>query len=489
MTSSSQEPSSPAAVRLLCATCIGDQFLRAEVETSGCPGACSYCHRDGTVCAIDQVSDSVEQAISDHFLLTSWPGDDAPAVSNENPSDDTDDIAGPSAPGVPLLEVIRNAACVDESIAEDLLRPLADRHSSDPDDPLAGTFEKDALYVPHNPLGEGHWIRFEESIKTVARFFNPEAGEILARMFHDIDSHGPSYGRVVVDAGPGTELSVFYRARKFQAETVLREAMAHPDRELGPPPSRIASAGRMNPAGIAVFYGATDAKVALAEVQPPVGSKVLIARFQVLRPLRLLDIEALERVAEDAGSVFDPDYIRRLDRSAFLRILSNRMSRPVMPNDRELDYLPTQAIADFLANANDPRLDGILYPSVQAGFPSRRPVFGGGVKPRNVVLFPHAADVQPLPRPDGATVSARDDSWVSFDFLDFPLGSCPEHWNLDYCVLVEAPEPPAEAIETDATLQLLDPLELHEVLAIRVDTRPRPVHRYHSPRPRLEPES
>ena len=486
MSSSSQEPRSAAATRLLCAACIGDQFLRAEVETNGCPGACSYCQHDGTVCTIDQVSDPVERAILDHFLLASWPGDGVPDASNENPSDDTADVAGPSAPGVPLLEVIRNSASVDESIAEDLLRALADGHSSDPDDPLASTFEEDALYIPRNPFGDGHWVRFEESIKTTARFFNREACEILANMFHDIDSHGPSFGRVVVDAGPGTEFRVFYRARVFQAETLLREAMARPERELGPPPSRIASSGRMNPAGIAVFYGATDARVALSEVQPPVGSKVLIARFQVLRHLRLLDIEALERVAEGAGSIFDPDYIRRLERADFLRSLSNRIARPVMPNDRELDYLPTQAIADFLANANHPRLDGILYPSVQAGFPSKWPVFGGGVKPRNVVLFPHAADVQPLRLPDGPTVTVHYDSlWGSFG----PPGSCPEHPNLGYTVWVEAPEPPAEAIETDATLQLLDPLELHQVLAIRVDTRPRTVPRHRSPRRPLEPES
>jgi len=36
----------------------------------------------------------------------------------------------------------------------------------------------------------------------------------------------------------------------------------------------------MNAGGIAVFYAATAPKVALAEVRPPVGSKVLIGRFE-----------------------------------------------------------------------------------------------------------------------------------------------------------------------------------------------------------------
>jgi hypothetical protein len=38
----------------------------------------------------------------------------------------------------------------------------------------------------------------------------------------------------------------------------------------------------MNAQGIAVFYGATDASVALAETRPPVGSKVLVGAFEII---------------------------------------------------------------------------------------------------------------------------------------------------------------------------------------------------------------
>ena len=46
--------------------------------------------------------------------------------------------------------------------------------------------------------------------------------------------------------------------------------------------------GRMNAAGISVFYGATDDETAIAGVRPPVGSWVATATFEVIRPLRLL---------------------------------------------------------------------------------------------------------------------------------------------------------------------------------------------------------
>jgi RES domain len=67
----------------------------------------------------------------------------------------------------------------------------------------------------------------------------------------------------------------------------------------------------MNAGGIAVFYGANEPNVAIAEVRPPVGSKVAVARFEIIRPLRLLDLTALAAVSE-RGSVFDPEFGRRL---------------------------------------------------------------------------------------------------------------------------------------------------------------------------------
>ena len=37
-----------------------------------------------------------------------------------------------------------------------------------------------------------------------------------------------------------------------------------------------------------------------------------------------------------------------------------------MPDDEAFDYLATQAIADFLATENEPRLDGIIFQSAQS---------------------------------------------------------------------------------------------------------------------------
>ena len=73
----------------------------------------------------------------------------------------------------------------------------------------------------------------------------------------------------------------------------------------------------MNAQGISVFYGASDLATALAEIRPPVGSRVLVGKFDLARPVRLLDVEALRSVYV-GGSIFDPAYIGHLELAQFL---------------------------------------------------------------------------------------------------------------------------------------------------------------------------
>jgi hypothetical protein len=229
----------------------------------------------------------------------------------------------------------------------------------------------------------------------------------------------------VLDAGPQFELNHLYRARVFQSIERLNDALCRPDLHLGSPPANLASAGRMNARGISVFYGATDADVAIAEVRPPVGSRAAVGKFCIIRPLRLLDLTALKYV-QDGGSVFDPTLKRRLERVAFLRSLEQRMTRPVMPNDEAFDYLATQAIADFLATENAPQLDGIIFRSAQ--------VKDG----RNVVLFHKAARVEGMDLPNGTEIGAS----AGFN--------TEEEWEDDYSVTeIVPPITPPEKSDDD----------------------------------------
>jgi hypothetical protein len=256
----------------------------------------------------------------------------------------------------------------------------------------------------------------------------------------------------------------------------------------------------MNARGISVFYGSTDPEVAVAEVRPPVGSQVVVGRFDVIKKLRLLDLKALESVNVADGSIFDEDYTRRRKRARFLAWLSERITMPVMPDDETDDYLATQAIADFLSGALEPPLDGIIYRSTQIEKPAslfRVPDLVGSEK-LNVALFHKAARLRPMNTPDGAEIRVRDDSFGS----SFDLDRLEKGPDTEYSV--------AEMVTGDALVasgfydetELLGELEsraydleldvrslrVYWVSGVKYSTTSNPVVRYRPPNEKPEPE-
>lgn len=258
-------------------------------------------------------------------------------------------------------------------------------------------FAEDSQYVYKYASGvEWHerWSKFQNSLTSEARFFNREVEAYLDSVFQDLDKLDTRKGKsIFVTAGPNTELEYLFRARTFLSGDKLELALFNPDKELGPPPSHLAASGRMNSKGVSTFYGADALNVAISEVRPPVGSDVAIARFKIIRPLRLLNLFSLADLYAQ-GSMFDPEWSDKAERVAFLRDLQEKMVFPVMPGDEDFKYLSTQAISDYLANRFEPEIDGIVFGSVQSKS-----------KGLNVVLFQKASRVKELKVTPGATYS------------------------------------------------------------------------------------
>jgi hypothetical protein len=198
-------------------------------------------------------------------------------------------------------------------------------------------------------------------------------------------------------------------------------------------------AGRLNAAGVSIFYGAETAEVALAEVRPPVGSRVVLARFVLLRPVRLLDIDALRSLLVE-GSLFDPEHHGRLAHAAFLSSFSRRFTQPVMPDHEAYEYITTQAVADYLANEVEPVLDGILYTSPQSSDAGK-----------NVALFHRSSRVERVVTPGGT----QTDVWFGHQTDD--------GYEIDYTVYEQVPAPAEPAPRRPAPRRRLDILD---------DTRP-----------------
>ena len=145
----------PAREQLLCANCVEDNFLRAEIDSNGGDGKCSYCGLEGRALSIERFADLTEAAFSEHFCRVDMDPALDPDIQLETADDVTPDRAGPSAPGRPVIEVIMRYAGVDATIAEDIRRVLAERHpetKQDSSDALGGPFDLAALYVTNTPF-------------------------------------------------------------------------------------------------------------------------------------------------------------------------------------------------------------------------------------------------------------------------------------------------------------------------------------------------
>jgi hypothetical protein len=412
----------------LCFRCTAEEYLSNEIKKHGKRAQCGYCGKTSQCYSLEELAGRIEQAFDNHYERTS---DQPDAYQSMMLSDRESDYEW-ERKGEATVYAIMNAAEIPEDAAKDLQVILDDRHF-DFDSAAMGEeteFSEDAHYeekgVNHREW-ESEWCSFEKSLKIEARFFNQSAIAHLASLFKDVDTLATRKGgSVIVEAGPSTKWKTLFRARVFQSDDELKTALAHPDQYLGSPSQQFAVAGRMNAHGISVFYGANSRLAALAEVRPPVGSQVAIARFDIIRSLRLLDLTAFDGLVAH-GSIFDPEYIRILEKASFLRTLGQRLSRPVMPNDEALAYLATQAVADFLATEQKMNLDGLIFPAVQAA--------DGAC---NVVLFHKAALVRRRDVPQGTTIE------VSLDSQD------EDGWHRDYSIIEETP-PSAKPCPEPAT--------------------------------------
>ena len=316
----------------------------------------------------------------------------------------------------PYADVIVDIAKVSDDIANDTAELLSSWYGDYRTIKHGGIdpYDSEAQYEESNIDDENFrrsWRNFRNGIQSRSRFFSPNAEEILNGIFGDLttlkaDGDKPA----IVEIGPDDTDRFVWRARTAYSSKEFEAIIEWPTCEIGPPPSKLTPGGRMNAQGIPVFYGALDAETCISEVRPPVGSYVAVAKFEFIRPVRLLDLDVLANV-DVTGSFYDSDFNVRLTRARFLSHLVSEISRPVMPQDEAFEYLATQVVAEYLANKVNPRIDGVIFRSSQTG--------GNG---RNVVLFNHACEVEPYNPPTktkvavNVVVSADEDDQGDEDF-------------------------------------------------------------------------
>jgi hypothetical protein len=144
---------------------------------------------------------------------------------------------------------------------------------------------------------------------------------------------------------------------KMRGEETFEVPQAHPPERIKPVPEK-ATHGRVNRTGITCLYLASDKKTATLEVRPLVGSYVSVGQFKVLRDIRVVDctlgMDTLARRLRKSWTIpEDPETTVWLE-------INNAFSKPVERGDSNLDYVPTQTLAEEFKLH---RFDGVAYKS------------------------------------------------------------------------------------------------------------------------------
>lgn len=354
----------------VCSLCVTDTYLKDLIHNMGeSQSECDFCELRSTTLELDELAPLFEKMLEDYYECSSLS---AAVVVYDYPPD-----------GEIIDEIFQNFILPEpaKELAELVSDGWFDWSSHE------HRFGEDPHFIRSSSLPvqlNREWYDLDQSLRSSARLVNPFVVGTLEKIFSPLFNNTTT--AAIITAGPDQLINTLFRARVFQSAQRMKIELSHPERALGPPPSKLATAGRMNAKGIPVFYGATHKHTAISEVRPPVGSYVATCSFTLTRDLRLLDLRELSEVEPPPDlSLFDPA-TRELDaRYRFLKLLEGKLTMPIMPEAADEGYLITQAIADFLATHPKLNIDGLVFSSSQTDT--------DGPTGRNIILFTKAASV------------------------------------------------------------------------------------------------
>lgn len=336
----------------VCKNCVVDDALKSFVNDNQVSNSCSYCDEESnTLIAAPfnlimlRIFETISTKYADAQDLN-MPWVEGGWITGEIY---TTDVVGEFDPGW------------DGQFLDDIIESL---------DPMTYWAEHSkgdwAISNPSDTLLYG-WGSFKEQVLTKTRYL------FLAEPEDEFSSGRPDYIPIpsMLDALGGTCLreglvtvvpagTEFYRVRHASKKDNFSTFS-----EMGVPPVGVASAGRMNPAGISYLYLAFDKETAEKEVLGW-SKRWFSARFRSKLDISIVDFSALPEIP----SAFEPHLYDKRHNRYFLYSLRDELTLPVSKDGKEhVDYVPTQIVSEYFRyqfkDANGSGVLGIKYPSVK----------------------------------------------------------------------------------------------------------------------------
>lgn len=186
------------------------------------------------------------------------------------------------------------------------------------------------------------WKDFKNEIKNINRFHIQTAIDL--EKLRDIFMN-KSF-QITLKEG-----QVFYRSRISDKRGIVNN-------EMGNPPKDKATAGRANPKGISYLYLADNIKTSLYEARATLFDYVTVGDFKLKEDIKILNLRKSENDPIIwAEQEVIKDYLTYIP---FIKTLQKELSLPIRKLDKEIDYLPTQYLSEFIKSIG---YDGIEFQS------------------------------------------------------------------------------------------------------------------------------
>lgn len=186
------------------------------------------------------------------------------------------------------------------------------------------------------------WEDFKEEIKSVNRYHIKNTIDLnkLANFF----KHESFYKTI-------KKGRIFFRCR-------ISDKNGFPTEKMGNPPKELATGGRANPKGISYLYVADVVETSLYETRASLFDYVTVGEFRLKEDLKILN---LRNPKDDPIPWAENEAIEDfLTYVPFIQTLQKEISLPIRKRDKQLDYIPTQYISEFIKSLG---FDGVEYQS------------------------------------------------------------------------------------------------------------------------------
>lgn len=336
----------------VCLDHFTDEVLRNALASEAHSLKCSFCGREGVegdapfAVEMDELGTLVWDVLTWSYDWTDDPGDpwrDYEIYDNTYVMYETVEEAVDSAYSMEIVEcLIRATGSTDAWVPSDSTDPSALGWSA-----YAATVRTESRFVV---IGESKRPGFEdEPPARIGKFLASLLAYVESDLLIELPADSTLYRGRMTD-----------NARRLLEEKIRKE----PSTELGSSPPSLAGNNRLSPPGISLFYSSDDLHVAVAEIAlHSEYDEAVVGAFKTTKALRLLDFT---RPLTKLPSIFatDDESRRRWMFARFKQHFTDMITAPVVLDGREnIDYTPTQVVAEWLRWVPELRIDGIAWPS------------------------------------------------------------------------------------------------------------------------------